>query len=533
MLKTFDKNDPEIKELLISCMESTRVFAETFFPEEVSSDFSILHEKLLEVIDSPCHLKKSIAAPRGIGKTTWAKIRAVKAIVFREVHFIVYLSNSATSAIEATEHIKRMLQENELIETIFGKVNFSQKGFKESFSKDSWVAFGDVYVLPRGAGQQVRGKNWMGHRPGLFIIDDLESTELVRSDEQREKLANWFFSDLMKSESKFGKRAEFIYIDTIKHEDALLQTLIDSTDWLSVDTPDGVLSICDEDFNTYDPNYMTTEEIIQEYQDHVEKGKDDLFYMEYMNIPISKKNAAFKKEYFRYYEERGSYLLIHNPPELVQRMNKLGLNLDSVEKIPVKELDTVVISDPARTIKLHSAESSVITVSVHRKSHKIFVRWVFSEKVRPDDLYDEIFRQVLLYRARYLAVEVTGLHEFIAQPIKTEMRIRGIFPTFIELNATGNKDERISTLAPHYKLGYIYHNPSCCNGLENQLTWFPKSKLKDIMDALSYIIKIMDNEYLYFDPDADDDGYDEFHDLEDEYYDLEDDVLIEEDWRIA
>lgn len=520
-----DKRDPAIKELLLKCMYSTKVFAKTFFPEEVSSEFSILHDKMFTVMDHPTRRKKALAAPRGLGKTTLAKIRTVKAIVFRETRFVVYLSNSATSAIEATEHIKRMLQDNTYLKAIFGDVKVSQHGFKEGFSKDAWVAYGDVYILPRGSGQQVRGKNWMGNRPGLFVIDDLESTELVRSDEQRVKLSDWFFSDLMKSESKFGKRAEFLYIDTIKHEDALLQNLISSDDWLVVDTPKGVLSICDDKFNSYDPNYMTSEEIRQEYENH--KGtrekpdKTDLFYMEYMNIPISVESAVFKPEYFKYYEEGGSHLRVQ------------GVNGEET-RVPVRELTTMVICDPARTVKLHAAESSILTVSVHRESHRIFLRWVFSERVRPDALYDELFRQVMLYRARFLAVEVTGLHEFISQPIKNEMTVRGLFPTYLELNAKGDKDIRISTsLAPYYKQGYIYHNPQCCDIVEHQLKWHPKSALKDVIDAFAYAPKIIDDQYLYFDPTGDDDAYDEFHDLEDEYYDLYDEAPVSADWRIA
>lgn len=530
MIQEFDKFDPALQETLQKCMLSTKVFAKTFFPDDVSSDFSPLHDKMFEVMDHATEKKKALAAPRGLGKTTLAKIRVIKAIVFRETKFIVYLSNSATSAEESTEHIKRMLQENELITTIFGKVNFSQKGFKDGFSKQSWVAYGDVYILPRGSGQQVRGKNWMGNRPGLFVIDDLESTELVRSDEQRIKLENWFFSDLMKSESKFGARAEFLYIDTIKHQDCLLQKLIDSTDWMNVATIDGVLSICDEHLNTYDPNYMTTEEIKIEYAQHKEKGLTDLFYMEYMNKAIDFSDAIFKESYFKYYEEGGINLIVKTLSESVQQVNNIEQTLKQlIETIPVKELTTVVICDPARTVKLQSAESAVVTLSIHRESHKCFLRDVYAKKVRPDELYDELFRQVLLYNARFLAVEVTGLHEFISQPIKTQMKIRGIYPTFLELNAKGDKDMRISTLAPWYRLGYMYHNKTNCSAAENQLIWHPKSKLKDIIDAMSYITKISDDQYLYFDPDEDD----EYNKHYDEFYELEDEEPLSDNWRIA
>ena len=513
------KHNPEIEELLYNCMRSTKVFAKTFFPEEVEQDFSLLHNKVFEVIDSK-KMKKAIAAPRGIGKTTIAKIRVCKAIVFRETKFIIYLSNSASSAEACTEHIKRMLQANELIKKFFGEITFSKQGYKESFSKQSWVAYGDVFVLPRGAGQQVRGQNWMGNRPGLIVIDDLENTELVKSDEQRLKLNNWFYSDLMKTESKYGKKAEFLYIDTIKHEDALLQKLIDSSDWQNVDFPDGVLSICDENFNTYDSNYMTTEEIKEEYEIHRASGDTDLFYMEYMNIPISLEDAVFKEEYYKYYTEEGDHL------ECCSKLNEI-IKENKIERVLQKDLITVVIVDPAKTVKLQSAESGVVVVSVSRKDRKIFVRNPWGGKVKPDDLYEVIFTNVLMYNAKILAVEETGLNEFIRQPLQNQMKVRGIYPTYISLQAKGDKDMRISTLAPNYKLGYMYHNKDNCQNLENQLNWHPKSKRKDIMDALSYINKIMDDHAMYFDPDDLD------NDFEDEFAELLDDDLEMENWRLV
>lgn len=503
MLNQIDKNDPEIQDLLIQCMLSSRVFDKTLFPEEVESDFSMLHDQIFELIDSP-ERKKAVAAPRGLGKTTLAKLRACKAILFRETNFIIYLSNSATSAEMQTENIKRMLQSNDLIKQLFGNIKVTKEGEREEFSKKSWIAFGEIFVLPRGAGQQVRGLNWRGHRPGLIIIDDLETTENVRQDEQRDKLKKWFFSDLMKTESKYGKPAEFLYIDTIKHEDALLANIMDYPDWKSVK-----LSICDEKFNTHDENYMTTEEIKAEYENHRKMGETDLFYMELMNQPISLEDAVFKDSYYKYYTEEVSRLKVIEDDQSVY--------VDS------NELITVVICDPARTVKLQSAESAVVVVSVDRRSHKIFIRDIFAEKVKPDELYNAMFDAVVRFKAMILAVEVTGLHEFVSQPIENEMRIRDIYPQYIELNAKGDKDLRISTLAPLYRLGYIYHNKEVCQPLENQLHWFPRSKRKDIMDALAYITKIMDENSIFFDPSGD-------MQMPEDYDEL-DDKLMNSNWR--
>jgi hypothetical protein len=268
---------------------------------------------------------------------------------------------------------------------------------------------------------------------------------------------------------------------------------------------------------------MRTEEIKEEYLEHVEKGKQDLFYMEFMNIPISLKDAVFKPESFKYYEEAGDHLLVQNHPMVVQRLNKMGHSLSEIENIPIRELITLVIVDPARTINLSSAESAVVVVSIHRKSRKIFVRDPWGRKVKPDELYEHMFTQCFMYNARYLAVEVTGLHEFISQPIKNEIRIRNISSEYVELNARGDKDLRISNaLSNYYSQGQIYHNASNSIALENQLKWHPKSKRKDLIDALSYITKLINEFFLFF--DSEEDEYDEGNeymdlDLEDQFDD--------------
>ena len=507
------KEDPIVQELLAKSYVSTKVFCKMLFPETFNAPFSILHDKIFEVIDDEKSVKKAIAAPRGIGKTSIARAVASKGILFRDFHFIVYISASATLAEMQTENIKRELRSNEMVRKLFGDIKTSKaQGLDDSFSKLAWVAFGNTLVLPRGAGQQVRGLNWAGHRPDLIIIDDLEDKEEIRNENNRAKLKEWFFSDVLKTEDKYGKPATFIYIDTIKHEDSLLETLMEASEWRSVR-----LAICNENYETFDPNYMTTEEIRAEVEEHREKGLMDLFYMERMNIPISTQDAVFKDEYFKQYND------YHEELEIIKKDEK---GEAVTERIPSRRLLNVTIVDPAKTVQLHSAESAVVTIGVDRESHKIFVREVFHGKVRPDELYEEMFSQVVMFNSMILAVEVTSLHQFISQPIENEMRIRGIFPHYLELRAVAKKEERVATLAPLYKLGYIYHNPKCCGVLEAQLRWFPRSKLWDVMDATAYITKIMDELDYYFDPG------DYSKDSEEEFAELDYEPPIE-GWRLA
>ena len=121
---------------------------------------------------------------------------------------------------------------------------------------------------------------------------------------------------------------------------------------------------------------------------------------------------------------------------------------------------------------------------------------------------------VFRLKAMVLAVEVTSLHQFISQPFENEMRVQNVFAQFHELKAVASKEERIGCLAPYYRQGYVYHNKVCCTKLESQLVGFPRSKLWDIMDATAYIVKLLDDLAIYFDPTYNEPNEDEFLELQ-------------------
>ena len=82
------------------------------------------------------------------------------------------------------------------------------------------------------------------------------------------------------------------------------------------------------------------------------------------------------------------------------------------------------------------------------------------------------------------------------------------------MKARAKKEDRIAALVPFYRQGYVFHNRSCCGGLEAQLLSFPRSRLFDIMDALAYIIEMMELGDRYFDPPEEEDVDSEFEELE-------------------
>lgn len=474
---------PEMEQVLIECYKSTKVAARTLFPERVSRPFTTLHDLIFDLIDDDSKQKVAIAAPRGYGKTTLNTIiHPAKKILFKEKKFIMPVSATASSALAQGENLKRELLTNVDIIRLFGPMK------SEVFAKDQWITSNGIMVLPRGAGQQVRGQLFHNHRPDLILVDDLETSEQVMSEEQRKKLKEWFFSDLCNCVDRSRKDWKIIVIGTVLHEDSLLIDLLEDPSWHSVR-----LELCDDEFNSNWPDFMSSQECRELYEEYKRKGQADVFFREYRNIPISTEDASFKSEYFKYYEE-----------------DQEGFN--------PRELLNCVIIDPAKTTNLHSAESAIVGWGVDRSGHKMYVRDVVSGKFRPDELYQKAFDMVKSLNARILAIEVTSLNEFIVQPIKNEMRVRGIFPRLVELKARDKKENRVATLAPFYRLGYVYHNPRVCQKLETQLLMFPRAKLWDVMDAAAYIVELMELEGDYFDPGD--------SDVDEDYSELENDDVL-------
>lgn len=502
--------DKETSQIHSLCSVSTRVLAKTLFPERFYMPFAEeVHGKIFDLIDDPTKQKVAIAAPRGWGKTSIVALALMaRKILFRHTGFICYINKSHDAASLQTENLRRELVTNREIKHFFGDFksrDVDNKEFDEVFSKKAWVAF-NTLVWPRGAGQQVRGVLFKNDRPGLIVIDDLEDPQKIENDEIRKGWYEWLYADVIKAVPRIGPNAKtwkIVYIDTLKHEDSVLQKLLNSSEWTSVR-----LEACDDNFKSTAPDFISDEEIQKEWQQHVDAGQTDVFFRELRNLPISTKDSAFQRDYFRYY---------NLPPDRGASENDIKLIDQDVQGN--SNIETVVLLDPAKTVKIHSAETAIIGVGIDLTSARVFVRDAISAKMYPDEIYDAMFNMAMMLGAKVIGVEETSLNEFIKQPIKNEMFRRGTFFELVWLKARGGmkKELRVKELVPYYRGGYIYHNASCTiiKKLEQQLLMFPRSALWDLMDCLAYIIEMLELGERYFSPKENID------DIEAEYAQLE------------
>ena len=474
VIDTFDKSEQEL--LLSQCFLSTKITAKILFPDRFYLPFSSLHERIFEVLDNDSIQKAVIIAPRGFGKTSCVNLAYLgKKILFQEKKFIVPISNTATLAIIQGENLKRELVQNRMITRMFGSMK------SDVFSKEMWVTGTGVAVLPRGSGQQVRGILHGDHRPDAIICDDLEDSEGVKSEEQRKKLKEWFFADVLNSVNRSKKDWKIIVIGTLLHEDSLLANLMEDDTWHRVH-----LSLCDEHFKSNWPDFMSDGEILKLADSFRKQGLLDSFYREYMGIPVSSE-SRFRKSYFKWYQEDDNDFLDQK-----------------------KKLENIILIDPAKTTEMHSAESAIVGVGVNVTGPKIYVRDIVAGKFHPDEIYKIAFNMADALKARVIGIEVTSLNEFITYPMKTMMIQQKRNYDIVELKARASKEDRIAMLLPFYRMGYIYHNSSVCSPLEAQLLSYPRSKRWDVMDAFAYIVEILEMGERYFLPENDDEYLDEF-----------------------
>jgi len=473
-----DNLDPELKDILYECWKSTEMFCKTFMPATFTYPFSSFHREVFKALDNDKIQKLVIGASRGWGKTSiFNKAYPAKKIIYRDKHYIIPISATGPAAKEFSENLKNELLTNDEIVEIFGAIDSrSLTDTKGGFSTLEWVTSTGIKVMPRGAGQQIRGRQWMNYRPDLYIGDDLEDDEAVESEERRGKLKRWFFSAVKNSVDISSKDWRIIVVGTILHEDSLLANLLDEnkhTDWVKIR-----LEICDDKLHSTWPERHSDEEIKQLYLEYKENDMLDLFYREFRNIPIAIEEQGFKPEYFKNYTESEQEL--NNNPDI----------------------ESVVLCDPAKTLTKGSCNTAIVGVSVNTRTNELFVRDVVEEKLYPDELYDQMFSMAARINALVIAPLVTSLNEYIMYPIRNEMARRGLFYVIVEVKERQGKTgaKRSGGLVPMYRQGLVKHNATACASLERYLLQWPRPSKWDVIDAFAGIIYALEEGERYFSP---------------------------------
>jgi len=401
-------------------------------------------------------LRLVLAAPRSFAKTTIiCVIYAIYAAVFKLRRDIVIISASEGHSVEQLRKIKRNFQSNGKLTALYYKI-YGKMPTSPKWSESHIILSNGVNIRAKGAEAQIRG-----FRPDLFLLDDIETDEGVRSEDRRKHLKEWFERAVI---GTLDPNAQLVLIGTVLHHLSLLSHLLED---------DSKKSWERRLYRAYTGPEEKGYELWPEKWPHEElqKRKAEIgsfaFSAEYMNNPVPEDAAAFKKEYLRYYD---------NPPPL----------------------SMVQVFDPAYTEDVSSDYKVSAVIGKDAQGTRYLIEYIRTHRPMGDFLNESVN---LYKRHRPQKVGIpTGSEKLFFNTAQEMFRDAKCYPIFEEIKNTfgghRKKEQRIvAALQGLFQSGRYYIKKAHQEAIEELLT-FPAGKHDDILDCLAGAEQIIENTYI-------------------------------------
>lgn len=455
--------DKDLLALGLECMHSTKATAQAFFPDRFRRPFAPIHEPIFQCIDSPCQ-HSVVVATRGIGKTSIIALAYLaRQILFKQRRFIIYITSSFDKAQLRTEELKGELLTNPRIRALFPSIKVSDPEIDIPFTKSYWVANNYTAVVPAGDDQNIRGMLFRNHRPDLIVLDDVEDKLTIFNENVRFKRRQWFFGDVLKATEIGSTTCKILVADSAKHPDSVVANL------LSIPTYEkAIVSVCDDNYESLAPDFISTEKLREERDAADAVGMLHIWTMETMSkfIPISGAQSFDMATFVPYVEASKEFSDVKN------------------------RLISIVIHDPSKSTDSGTSHAATVGISCDLQEGVIYVRGVVAGKLAPDAQIDEDIEMARQIDAKTVAIEITGMSDWAKHPLVNRLNELRMPVQVLPINAVGDKNDRIRSLIPYHRYGYIKYNSTCIHQVKQQAIDFPGGIRNDILDALAHMTKI-------------------------------------------
>lgn len=430
--------------------------------------------------------RSAVAAPRGHAKSTVMSLKNVlHAALYGYKRYILLISDTEAQAAAFLDAIKNELETNERILRDFG----GQEG--KIWKSSSVVLQNGCRIDAIGSGQKLRGRRHYQRRPDLILCDDIENDEGVRTAEQRQKTADWFWKAVCKAGDTY---TDILLIGTILHHDSLLANLLENPGFQS-SRYQAVLSDSDSPLwqeweglftNLADPNRERTARAFFRRNRRemlsgarvLWPGKMDYYALRVMrltegeaafnsemqNRPIDPAACLFPSRWFRYYE----------PDEVDFR---------------APDFRFYGYCDPSLGRTASSDYSAIVTLAVDGATGLAYVYDADIRRRLPDQIIQDVLeleRRLRRDTGRGFALfgaETNQFQWFLKEQMARESARQGLYLPIQGVRASENKLMRIQGLQPDVRNGYILFRRDQTL-LLRQLGEFPLGAHDDGPDAL-------------------------------------------------
>ena len=414
-----------------------RAWVHVYLKEHIKKPFCWVHLEWFRLVMDRL---VGIAAPRGLGKSTFFSVFYPLYLILEERKQVVLVSSSMRVAEKFMAMVVREIERNALILRDYGE----QRGDKWT---NEWIKLKDGGELQCiGSDGKIRGM-----RPDVLIIDDVENDENVRSEDYRKKLKDrfqkaWYYT--------LKPNGQVLVIGTLLHPLSLLSEIIDKQSGFDNYTAKKYAMLVNEKHepdlkgvSVWEAQWPTA--LMYEERDNCLEA----FEQERMNNPIPDELRKFSEADITYYEK-----LI----------------------LPVSYTMTI---DPAVDITSENDYTAFVVVATHEDG-TMFVVEAYRKRMEPGEVIDKMFQLYNIYRPWVIGLEDVAISKLYRKYFELEAKKRHEYPNLqpmkLDMSRSGrSKQYRIEALRPFFRQGRIKILKDHID-LRGELLSFPTGRHDDI-----------------------------------------------------
>jgi predicted phage terminase large subunit-like protein len=424
-------------------------------PHYLTLESAPFHFEMANILEKESHPLIEIIGFRGSAKTTFTTLSYV---LFRALNgksnFIVIVNDTSEQVKGNLHNIKTELENNKIIKWLFPHVKMGH-----TWSEDNLLLSNGVRIIGRSRGMNIRGIRHKQYRPDLFIVDDPENTQQVKTKENRDKTTEWFNAEVVPAVRE--TESKLIVIGNLLHNDSFMARLAKNPLFKVFKIP-----LIDENgVCAWKAKYPTKEAL----ETQRKKVGETAWAREYLLKIISEEDQVIKESDIHYY-----------PNSILSKRDERG-------ELAIKILDAGVGVDLAISEK-QTADYTAF-VSGYR------VRWS-SDKRNILILPNPVKKRMDYHATQQEALKIAnvmpyGTKFYIEDYGYQRAALQGLMSKGISvypMRPVTDKRARLETVAPFIKDGTVLFPETGCEELIGSVINFGIEQHDDDVDALVYLL---------------------------------------------
>lgn len=194
-------------------------FNAVVLPHYLTMDSAPFHFEMADTLEHDSNSLIEIIGFRGSAKTTFTTLSYVLFRALNNKSKFIVIVNDTTEQVKGNLHnIKTEIENNKIIKYLYPNVHIGK-----TWSDFNLLLTNGVRIIGRSRGMNIRGIRHRQYRPDLFIVDDPENLQQVKTKENRDNTYNWFTAEVVPAVRETDSK--LIVIGNLLHNDGFMARL--------------------------------------------------------------------------------------------------------------------------------------------------------------------------------------------------------------------------------------------------------------------------------------------------------------------